>query len=41
MGNGFPFIGQTVLEAAEKVEFRAPAPKGASDFKEFMSSLKR
>jgi hypothetical protein len=27
--------------AAEKGEFRAPAPKGASDFKEFMSSLKR
>jgi hypothetical protein len=28
-------------EAAEKVEFRATAPKGASDFKDFMSSLKR
>jgi hypothetical protein len=28
-------------EAAEKVDFRSAAPKGACDFKEFMSSLKR
>ncbi|MGA9929847.1 MAG: hypothetical protein WBQ13_02815, partial [Terriglobales bacterium] len=39
------FIGRSVTSAAkefaEKVEFRCPAPEGASDFKRLAVSLKR
>jgi hypothetical protein len=37
----FQVLNGTAKQAAEKVEFHTTAPKGASDFKEFMSSLKR
>jgi hypothetical protein len=31
----------TTEQAAEKVDFRCPAPKGAADFEELAASLKR